>query len=303
MDALDANCNNHDANYQMLTQKVKVDLDAHDKKNDQKRLKIFCIVYTIDKSHHRIPPIRQTWGQKCDGFMVASNKTDASLNTVDIPHQGDEEYNNIWQKVRSIWSYVYDNYYNDYDFFHIGGDDYYLLVENLRLYLETDEIRAAAQGGSSTKSLDDKQTPLFLGRRFAEQGNKNRIFNSGGSGYTLNKAALKTLVYIAFPQCFPNLKTFAEDVMVASCFRKHGVLPFETRDDEGGERYMPFQPGHHLNYQPAEDNPESDWYVKYTIDRLRLGFDHCSSAAVAFHYIQSNLMKRIHAILYGYCNK
>jgi len=54
---------------------------------------------------------------KCDGFMVASNKTDVALGTVDIPHEGPEEYNNIWQKVRSMWSYVYDNYYEKYDWY------------------------------------------------------------------------------------------------------------------------------------------------------------------------------------------
>lgn len=48
---------------------------------------------------------------KCDGFMVASTKTDVALGTVAIPHEGPEEYNNIWQKVRAMWSYVYDNYY------------------------------------------------------------------------------------------------------------------------------------------------------------------------------------------------
>jgi hypothetical protein len=49
--------------------------------------------------------------KKCDGFMVASTKTDIALGTVAIPHEGPEEYNNIWQKVRAMWSYVYDNYY------------------------------------------------------------------------------------------------------------------------------------------------------------------------------------------------
>ena len=43
--------------------------------------------------------------------MAASTKTDVALGTVLIPHEGPEEYDNIWQKVRSIWSYVYDNYY------------------------------------------------------------------------------------------------------------------------------------------------------------------------------------------------
>jgi glycoprotein-N-acetylgalactosamine 3-beta-galactosyltransferase len=55
--------------------------------------------------------------------MVASTKTDVALGTVNIVHEGPEAYNNIWQKVRSMWSYIYDNYYTEYDYFHIGGDD------------------------------------------------------------------------------------------------------------------------------------------------------------------------------------
>lgn len=145
-----------------------------------------------------------------------------------------------------------------YDFFHIGGDDLYLIVENLRLYLESEEIQLASNGGQYLPDgSEDTQTPLFLGRRFAEGGDRDRMFISGGSGYTmnkgecvlvspmflysgifndesfsasyafshlhvniLNKAALKTLVVDGFPNCFPHLKTFSEDVMVATCLRK-----------------------------------------------------------------------------------
>ena len=52
-----------------------------------------------------------TISQKCDGFMAASTKTDPELNTVNIPHEGAEEYRNLWQKFRSMMAYVYDNYY------------------------------------------------------------------------------------------------------------------------------------------------------------------------------------------------
>ena len=89
--------------------------------------------------------------------------------------------------------------------------------------------------------------------------------------------------------------------MVATCFRQRGILAYETRDDRGGERYMPFAPGHHLNYRPPKNNPENDWYMKYQVDTLRVGFDHCSEQSVAFHYIKPDMMKRMHAILYGYC--
>lgn len=102
-----------------------------------------------------------------------------------------------------------------------AGDDLYLIVENLRLYLESEEIQLASNGGYSLPDgSEESQTPLFLGRRFAEGGDRDRMFISGGSGYTMNKATLKTLVVDGFPNCFPHMKTFSEDVMVATCLRK-----------------------------------------------------------------------------------
>jgi len=294
-------CSQRDSHYRMLSNRVKIDFEGHEAKGDEGRAKIFCIVYTIEENHNRLSPILQTWGPKCDGFMVASTKTDRSLHTVNIVHQGPEEYNNIWQKVRSIWSYVYDNYYEDYDWFHIGGDDLFLLVENMRLYLESNEIKLAAKGGSTDGTPPGHEKPLFLGRRFAEGGNRNRMFNSGGAGYSINKAAIKALVD-KFPTCFPNAHTFAEDVMVAACFRQMGVLPFETKDQNGSERYMPFAPGHHLTYQPPEENPQDDWYVKYSPNGIKTGYEHCSEHSVAFHYIKDNLMKRMYATLYHLCD-
>ena len=232
--------------------------------------------------------------------MVASNKTDVALGTVNIVHQGPEEYNNIWQKVRSMWSYVYDNYYDKYDFFHIGGDDLYVLVENLRLYLESEEIQTAGNGGIYLPDGDETvQTPLFMGRRFAYQGDMNDIFISGGSGYTMNKAALKTLVVKGFPKWFPNRKTFSEDTMVARVLRNYGIFPYETKDENGGERYMPFMPGHHYGYRLPKDHSK-DWYARYSIN-IKEGPEHCSPRSVAFHYVKGPAMKRLHALLYKYC--
>lgn len=139
-----------------------------------------------------------------------------------------------------MWAYIYDNYYEDFDFFHIGGDDLYVLVENLRLYLESEEIQTAANGGIYLPDgSETSQTPLFLGRRFAYQGDMNDIFISGGSGYTLNKASLKGLVTEGLTNVFPHAHTFSEDTMIARLFRKKfGVVPYETKDEAGGERYM-----------------------------------------------------------------
>jgi hypothetical protein len=43
--------------------------------------------------------------------MAESTKTDEVLGTVNIPHKGPKMYSNIWRKVHSLWSYIYDNDY------------------------------------------------------------------------------------------------------------------------------------------------------------------------------------------------
>ena len=320
-DRLEQDCKERDADQAMLTEKVFVDREAHDAKKGTKRAKILCIIYAIDASHEkRIPAIRETWGQKCDGFMVGSNKTDTSLDTIDIAHAGPEIYENMFQKVRSVWSYVYDYYYDKYDWFHIGGDDMYVLVENLRLYLESDEIQVAANGGTYLPiGNETSQTPLYLGRRLALDGKMSRIYNSGGPGYTLNKAALKLLVTGGWGGD-PDRETYAEDVWVAKAFLKEGVMAYDTKDETGAERYMHYpvsrspygllsyfpsaaslthllQPGLHYN---EKLEVEYSWYIKDSID-IAMGLNHSSARSVAFHYISPELMRRMHALLYGMC--
>ncbi len=127
-------CNIQDETWLLLTEKVKVNLKDHEAaehrsltEGGKPRAKIMCIVYTVKENHDSIPVIRETWGSKCDGFMAASNQADQDLDIVKISHRGKDTYGEIWYKVQGIWSYVYDKYYNDFDWFHIGGDGKFLL--------------------------------------------------------------------------------------------------------------------------------------------------------------------------------
>lgn len=49
-----------------------------------------------------------------------------------IKHEGPEEWNNMWQKSRAIWKYIDYHYLEDFDWFVLGGDDVFLIIENLR---------------------------------------------------------------------------------------------------------------------------------------------------------------------------
>ena len=119
--------------------------------------------------------------------------------------------------------------------------DLYLLVENLRLYLESEEIQLLSNGGTYLPSGEEKtQYPLSLGLPFLEQGDQNQPFNTGGSGYTLNKAALKALVTEA-PSRTLSRPSSAEDLLVSQALRETtNYIPIDTADEEGHQRY------HHL---------------------------------------------------------
>ena len=57
-------CMMRDNNYRMLNERVFVDLD-YDMQKEQagaKRDKIFCLIYTTENGHGKIPNIRETWG-------------------------------------------------------------------------------------------------------------------------------------------------------------------------------------------------------------------------------------------------
>jgi len=326
----DVKCDHNDATMQLLTQKVHVDLDAnqHAEKLAQEgvkppRAQIFCQVYTTQKNHDRVQTIRETWGQRCDGFLAGSTVTDKSVDSVNIPHKGQEVYGNMWQKVRSMWSYVYDNYYEDYDWFHIGGDDMYVLVENLRLYLESEEIRLASNGGrkplandkssssSSLLLLKKQQHPLIIGSLFRRHGDADKIFVTGGGGYTLNKAALKALV-MSFPTCAPHEVTSAEDFMVSECLNQQGIRVFDAKDESGADHYHHNSPEFIFNFDPKKD--PLYWYAYFSTN-TNGGANHTATRPVSFHLKQllerrknrlSSVgpikeMKRVHAILYGYC--
>ena len=160
-------------------------------------------------------------------------------------------------------------------------------------YLNSKEIVQATKFGKS---------PIFLGRKFMPQGES--VFNSGGAGYILNSAALSILAngLVNDIQCRPNQVGFWEDVNTAHCLEQWGVFPYDTRDDFGRERFLPFSPGHHYLYRINKEHP--DWYTKYTEHfQLKEGEECCSRDAVSYHYIKGDMMLRMHALLYGYCRR
>lgn len=83
-----------------------VPISIVEKEDSASTTRILCMVYTMSDAHaERIRAIRETWAGRCDGFLAFSTVSDPRLPAISLPHDGPEEYNNMWQKVRSIWRF------------------------------------------------------------------------------------------------------------------------------------------------------------------------------------------------------
>jgi len=258
--------------------------------------RLMCLVYTVRESHNdKIDAIRNTWAGGCDGFLVFSTTTDLTIPAIAIRHKGPEVYENMWQKVRSIWKYVGERHLmEEYEWFHLGGDDMFIIPNNLKTYLAS---LAYTHGSPRT-------TPYFVGRRFKDLSHNH--FNTGGPGYTMSQATLRKLLHnIEADQCSPNLKTPKEDVTISQCLTSLGVHLTDTRDAKGRERYHHFDPGWMMDYTPRKRDvgsqipQESDWYELYNREwGMLFGADCCAPDSVSFHYVPAGAIRHMHALLH-----
>mmetsp|Transcript_14649 Transcript_14649/g.40714 ORF Transcript_14649/g.40714 Transcript_14649/m.40714 type:complete len:468 (-) Transcript_14649:580-1983(-) len=206
-------------------------------------IKVFCAIYSYPGNNAQTDAIRRTWGRRCDGFMTASTETNHTLATIDLPHFGQYqgEYNGIWQKVRSIVSYIYDNFLDDYDFFFICGDDTYVIMENLKQFLTSPDFVEYAGGNDYPNMIYTGAIthPNYLKEKYGEEF----YYMGGGSGYVINRSTVKALVEEVFPVCERDTDDSMEDLYMGWCLRNVlNVTGYDSRDANGGERFVSVDP-------------------------------------------------------------
>lgn len=89
-----------------------------------------------------------------------------------------------------------------------------------------------------------------------------------------------------------------EDTNVGRCLSIFGVVPSDTRDREGRERFHLFSPGWTLTYRALP----SDWLPVRSIG-FRDGDQCCAMDSVSFHYVKTpEHMRAYDAFLHGQCS-
>ena len=272
-----------------------------------KETKLMCSVYTHHGGVENTNAIWETWGKRCDGFFFASSTSNLTTGHTHLPNNSpqEHEYGGIFQKVRTMMAYLYDNFLEDFDFFHFSGDDTYLIVENLKEFLASKEIQSYE---------NDPGKLIFAGewlimKDTRAKGNYTNYYMGGGSGYTLSRKALKTFVEGPLQNEVFNWKLSAsdEDCRISDMFRIIlNVTGIDTRDEFGAHRF------HQMGVQIISDFPRYRIGALTAIMRnsletmlLQNGFplvykeELVSSSSISFHRMDHHTMRRYEMLLYG----
>jgi glycoprotein-N-acetylgalactosamine 3-beta-galactosyltransferase len=265
--------------------------------SDALNTRVLCFIPIISTDHNaRALDVLHTWGKRCDKLVFASNDTDSDIGAVkvEIPT---EDWSHLWQKQRETMRHIWQVYGKEYDFFLKADLDTYVIVENLKAYLASEEIQSK------------KDQPLILGRRVSRREEKwyqgfdhnktladeflktsqNKFhYTMGGAGYVMNQKYL-SMFYESMDEHFclssEQEMTFPEDVGINFCMGNIGVYPYNTRDEFGRERFHLRSPEALFNVNEAD---KSAWLYKVHRDvgGIKGGVDCCSPASITFHHVK-----------------
>ncbi|CAJ1952014.1 unnamed protein product [Cylindrotheca closterium] len=299
-------------------------LQATTSANNKTTPRILCMVYTVhteSNPHTSLRAITRTWAKRCDGFFAASNFTDPTIGAIDLPHFGEESYTNMWQKVRTMWSYAYDHYRDKYDYFYICGDDTYVIADNLRAFVQDSRIEELEDGfldaisslpqyrarALHTSSL--RPRPLIWGDPMIH---KRFPVIAGGGGYILNRAAIDFWGTKGMDTFYAESIDSREDIMMSSFFWDNGLSVSETVDVLGGHRFT--ESAEWIHGFDGYSAPTSPKYMKEFLDMVyNKGIEYASDTHVSFHlkidierlqqtgHTVADLIQRYHALLYRLC--
>ncbi|XP_017472978.1 PREDICTED: glycoprotein-N-acetylgalactosamine 3-beta-galactosyltransferase 1-like [Rhagoletis zephyria] len=239
--------------------------------------RVLCWVLTSPANHaKKAVYVKKTWGKRCNRLLFMSSETDEKLGSIKLVVK--EGRGNLWNKTREAMKYIYDNHFDEADWFLKADDDTYVIMENLRAFLHP----------------MDSKTPVYFGCKFKKYVTQG--YMSGGAGYVLSKEAMRRFVQVAYPnkKLCRNRSGGAEDKEMGACLQNVGVIAGDSRDEHKRGRFFPLGPQGHLI-----PNDKSHWYWRYIFYKTDDGLDCCSDYAISFHYVQPHYMLVLDYLIYN----
>ncbi|CAG5130205.1 unnamed protein product [Candidula unifasciata] len=254
------------------------DNSTADKLREQVRV-LVAIMTALKNIETRAQAVKDTWAKHCSEIIYFSTGENKKFPTVrlNVP----EGMNHLTPKTMGGFDYMYDHYFNDFDWFMKADDDTYVIMENLRYFLSSQNF----------------SQPVSFGQHFVLYDGQE--YQDGGAGYVLSKESLRR-----FRHRGNNSKCVKdgayEDVEMAHCLESLGVQIVNSKDSQGRSRFHTFVPSVHIH----------GTYPKFYNHHNRgdnKGIDSMSDYAVSFHRVTPSMMWELefyvyHLRPYGICN-
>jgi len=232
-------------------------------------VRVLCWVLTKPENlQTKAVHVKNTWARRCDKVVFVSSKNDTEFPTVGI--NVTEDRNHLTEKTMRAFKYIYDHHFNDADWFLKTDDDTYVIVENLRYFL----------------SSQNKDKPIYFGHHFNYKMTLD--YASGGAGYVLSKEALRRFGKDGTNASICRQQGGAEDVDIGICLKKLGIIIGNSTDRFGRSRFHSLCPTEHV----FGDFP--DWYYKYDMN----GAKRVSIFKVQLHFYTSLTFRFHHQHLF-----
>lgn len=253
-------------------------------KNFEREAKLFCIILTLPENlNTKAKIIYESWANLCDNskfvLKIPKNLThnnsllelskfkndngSIDLNNILEPSNFSQDiYDNLTNKVFQTFAFLNSNY-DTYDWYLKTDDDTFIFVENLKKFLRDKHPRVGVTYG-------------YNFAKFVKNG-----YHSGGAGYVLSNEALRLIGNKLNNNWTYCENTGIEDLDVAKCLRKLGVLIENSTDEFGKERFHPLSLIDHFNgnfpdwlFDYAQNYPRKV-ILRFLFENFYLDFSIC----------------------------
>ena len=260
--------------------------------------KILCFIMANKKMHfNKVKAVRRTWGKRCDKLIISSDKENPKIGSIKVDVRA--TWDNLWPKLIGTVHHIWEHYSNDYDWFLKADTDSYIIMENLKEFLAseqqirdfTNESLVYGRRIMNPLHLGNLINDQFwfgnpqnerIGELLMEQYGKNSqlIYNHGGAGYVMNRKFLSDFVE-ALNSTESVHGKIPEDMAISFLMKSKGIFPQRTRDKKGRERFHPEDPNFMFWRPPS-------WYdeVHQPLGGISRGLHCCSRKSISFHHVK-----------------
>ena len=103
--------------------------------------------------------VKNTWGSHCDKLIFMSTQEDPHLGAVKLLG-AEEGRQGLWGKTKRAFKYVYENHFDEYEWFMKADDDTFVVVENLKEVLSNHSTNDPIAFGHNFKYLGVREGRL-----------------------------------------------------------------------------------------------------------------------------------------------